>query len=60
LGAWEDKILACLALEEQLNQRLAAQYNALAASTLADLTQEEVELITSNTDEDNFLLTDER
>jgi hypothetical protein len=58
-SSWDDKIMLCLSLEQQLNQRLAAQYNALAASTLDGLTPEEIESITSHTDEDAFLLADE-
>jgi hypothetical protein len=43
---WDDTIQACIALEDRLNQRLAAQYTELAASTLADLTPDEIELVT--------------
>ena len=42
---WDEKVEACVRLEEQLNERLAARYNELAASTLAGLTPEETAIV---------------
>ncbi len=44
---WDDKTMACILLEDEINARLADRYNALAASTLEGLTPEEVEIVTS-------------
>lgn len=57
---WEEKILILIALEEQLNQRLSMQYNSIAASTLAGLTPEEIELVTARPDPEETLLIDEQ
>ena len=43
---WDEKIGACIKLEDQLNERLADRYNELAASTLAGLTPEEIKVVT--------------
>lgn len=43
---WDEKIEACIRLEDQLNERLADRYNELAASTLAGLTPEEIRAVT--------------
>jgi hypothetical protein len=44
---WDDKTVACILLEDEINARLAERYNALAASTLEGLTPEEVKIVTS-------------
>lgn len=55
---WDEKIAACIALENQLNVRLATRYNELAASTLAGLTPAEADAVTTRPalDEDAHLI----
>lgn len=57
---WDEKIEQFIKLEDVLNERLAARYNELAASTVADLTPEEIEVVTSRPelDEDAYLIRD--
>lgn len=57
---WDEKIEGFIKLEEGLNERLAARYHELAASTVADLTPEEIEAVTSRPelDEDAYLIRD--
>jgi hypothetical protein len=43
---WDEKIEACIKLEDRLNECLADRYNKLAASTLTGLTTEEIKAIT--------------
>lgn len=43
---WDEKIEACIMLEDKLNESLAAKYNELAASTLEGLTPEEIKVVT--------------
>lgn len=56
--AWDSSIQALIDLEPLLNTCLADHYNALAASTLADLTEEEKREVTSRPelDERAFLM----
>jgi hypothetical protein len=44
---WDEEIKKYIDLEDQLNERLAARYNELAASTLNNLSTEEIEAVTS-------------
>lgn len=44
---WDSNIQELIDLESRLDDRLAALYNDLAASTLAGLTEEEIALVTS-------------
>jgi hypothetical protein len=44
---WDEKIENFISLEDSLNERLAARYHELAASTVADLTPEEIEAVTA-------------
>jgi hypothetical protein len=43
---WDEKMEACIKLEEKLNEYLADRYNDLAVSTLAGLTAEEIRTVT--------------
>lgn len=56
--AWDANIQALIDLEPRLNASLADHYNALAASTLADLTEEEKREVTKRPelDERAFLM----
>jgi hypothetical protein len=53
---WDKNVENFIQLEDALNERLAARYHKLAASTLADLTPEEIELVTTppKLDDDAF------
>jgi len=42
---WDEKIDRFIKLEDTLNELLAARYHELAASTVADLTPEEIEAV---------------
>jgi hypothetical protein len=44
---WDDKAMACILLEDEINNRLADRFNKLAASTLEGLTPEETQVVTS-------------
>jgi hypothetical protein len=57
---WDSKIQALIDLESQLDARLADRYHALAAATLADLTEEEKKAVTARPEleEDAFLIDD--
>jgi hypothetical protein len=57
---WDPSIQALIDLEPQLDARLADRYNALAASTLDDLTEEEKRDVTARPelDEAAFILSD--
>ena len=57
---WDEKIEACVMLEDRLNESLAAKYNELAASTLEGLTPEEVKVVTERAtlSEDAHLIRD--
>ena len=44
---WDENIERFIKLEDMLNERLAARYHELAASTVANLTTEETEAITA-------------
>ena len=57
---WDEKIQSFINLEDKLNERLAARYHELAASTVADLTPEEIEAVTARPelDEDAHLIRD--
>ena len=57
---WETNIQALIDLEHKLDSRLVDGYNALAAASLAGLTEEEVALITARPelDETAFLIDD--
>lgn len=44
---WDKKIEACIRLEDRLNELLANKYNELAASTVAGLAPEQIEIITA-------------
>lgn len=59
-GAWDEKIENFIKLEDTLNQRLAARYHELAASTVADLTPREIEALVSRPklSEDAYLVRD--
>jgi hypothetical protein len=43
---WDEKIEACIKLEDRLNECLADRYNKLATSTLAGLTSQEIKAVT--------------
>jgi hypothetical protein len=43
---WDDRIVGCINLEGVLDERLAARYHELAASTLAGLSPEEIGAVT--------------
>lgn len=57
---WDEKIENFVKLEDALNEGLAARYHKLAASTVADLKPEEVEIVTRRPalDEDAHLIRD--
>jgi hypothetical protein len=57
---WDEEIEAYINLEDQLNERLTARYNELAASTLAGLSSEEIEAVTAQPvlDENAHLISD--
>jgi hypothetical protein len=57
---WDEKIEDFIKLEDMLNERLAARYHQLAASTVADLTPEEIEAVTARPelDEGAYLIRD--
>jgi hypothetical protein len=57
---WGEKIGSLIALEDSLNERLAIRYHDLAASTLSDLSPEEVQSVTARPDlgEDAHLIND--
>jgi hypothetical protein len=57
---WDEKIENFIKLEDQLNERLAARYHELAASTVAGLTPKEIEAVTARPelDEDAHLIRD--
>jgi hypothetical protein len=57
---WDEKIEGFIKLEEMLNERLAARYHKLAASTVADLTPDEMEVVTTppKLDDDAFQMRD--
>jgi hypothetical protein len=57
---WDEKIEGFIKLEDMLNARLAARYHQLAASTVADLTPEEIEAVTARPelDEGAYLIRD--
>ena len=57
---WDEKVQSFIKLEEMLNERLAARYHELAASTLSGLTPEELEVVITppELDEDAFLMRD--
>lgn len=57
---WDEKIASLINLEDKLNELLAARYHELAASTVADLTPEEIETVTARPelDEDAYLIRD--
>lgn len=59
-SAWDPSIQALINLEPYLDASLADRYNALAASTLADLTEEEKREVTARPelDEAAFMLND--
>jgi len=54
---WDPTVKALVDLEPKLADRLAERYHALAAATLADLTEEEKQLVTARPEltEDGFL-----
>jgi hypothetical protein len=60
VAAWDPIIQKLIDLEEKLALELAARYHALAASTLANLTEEEKAEITSRPElgEDAYLMAD--
>lgn len=57
---WDETVEEFVKLEDLLSQRLAARYHELAASTLADLTPDEIEVVTTppKLDDDAFQLRD--
>jgi len=57
---WDKNVENFVQLEDALNERLAARYHKLAASTLADLTPEEIEAVLARPelDEDAHLIRD--
>jgi hypothetical protein len=57
---WDSRIQTLIDLEPQLDARLAERYHALAAATLADLTEEEKTAVTARPelDEEAFLMDD--
>jgi hypothetical protein len=57
---WDERLVGCINLEDTLNERLAARYHELAASTLAGLTPEEIKAVTERPvlDEDAHLIGD--
>lgn len=57
---WDERIRAFIALEETLDARLADRYHELAASTVANLTPEEIHAVTSRPEleEDAHLVRD--
>lgn len=57
---WDENVKKFIHLEDALNERLAALYHKLAASTLADLTPEEIEVVTTppKLDDDAFRMRD--
>lgn len=57
---WDSKIQALIDLEPQLDARLAERYHALAAATLADLTEEEKAPLTARPElgEEAFSMSD--
>jgi hypothetical protein len=57
---WDEKVEAFIRLEDSLNERLAASYHALAASTVADLTPNEIEAVIARPElsEDSYLIRD--
>lgn len=58
--SWDGKIENFIKFEDKLNERLAARYHELAASTVADLTPEEIEAVTTGPalDADAYLIRD--
>jgi hypothetical protein len=44
---WDESLLNCINLEDRLNERLTARFHELAASTLRDLTPEQIKDVTS-------------
>ncbi len=57
---WDEKVESFIKLEDSLNERLAARYHELAASTVADLTPEEIEAVSARPelDEDAHVIRD--
>jgi len=57
---WDEKVEAFIRLEDSLNERLAGRYHELAASTVADLTRKEIEVLIArpNLSEDAYLIKD--
>jgi hypothetical protein len=59
-ASWDDKIQSFIDLEDKLNECLAARYHELAASTVANLTPQEIEALTARPElpEDAHLIRD--
>jgi hypothetical protein len=57
---WDKMIETLVGLEDSLDERLAARYNEMATSTVADLTPDEIELVTARPElsEDAYLVRD--
>ena len=57
---WDEKVESFIGLEDSLNERLAGRYHELAASTVADLTPKEIEVLIARPDlsEDAYLIKD--
>ena len=57
---WDEKVENFVSLENALDERLAASYHDLAASTVAELTPEEIKAVTARPelDEDAYLIRD--